>query len=137
MRVRPALAPQMGGHLGAQLGGSEGLADVVVGAEAVAGDGVLLGHLGGEEDDGAVKGGAGAADELEAVEVRHHDVAEQEVVAREVHPQHLGGVADAHDLVAVPSEHPRERVEDRPLVVHRQDARHHVPHPLVVLLVPP
>ena len=39
--------------------------------------------------------------------------------------------------ITITSEELRERVEDRPLVVHRQDVRHHVPHPLVVLLVPP
>ena len=101
MRVRPPLAAQVGGHLGAQLGGSEGLAHVVVGAEAVAGDCVLLGDLGGEEEDGAVKGGPNPSHELEAVEPRHHDVTEHEVKAGKVYARHARGVGDAHDLVAV------------------------------------
>ena len=51
----------MGRDLGAQLRGPEGLADVVVRAQPVAGDGVLLGNPRGEEEDGAVKGGAYAS----------------------------------------------------------------------------
>ena len=45
----------MGRDLGAQLRGPEGLADVVVGAQAVGGHGILLGHASGQEDDGAVE----------------------------------------------------------------------------------
>ena len=47
----------MGRDLGAQFRGTEGLADVVVGAQAVAGHGILLGHARGQkDDDGIVKG---------------------------------------------------------------------------------
>lgn len=55
VRMGAALPTQVRGDLGAQFGRAEGLADVVVCAQAVAADGVLFGDLGGEEEDGAVE----------------------------------------------------------------------------------
>ncbi len=72
----------MGRDLGAQFRGPEGLADVVVGAQAVGGHSILLGHARGQEDDGPVEVRADLPHELKAVEPRHHDVAEHEVEAQ-------------------------------------------------------
>ena len=114
----------MGRDLGAQLRGPEGLANVVVGAQAVGGHGILLGHARGQEDDGPVEVRADLPHELEAVEPRHHDVAEHEVEAREVHPRDRRWVRRPDDLMAVAAEDARERVEDRPFIIHCQYPRH-------------
>ncbi len=64
-----------GVHAGGQLGGGEGLGDIVVGAGHKAGDLVHLLGAGGEHDDADVRvGRADAAADLEAVDVRQHDV---------------------------------------------------------------
>ena len=114
----------MGRDLGAQFRGPEGLADVVVGAQAVGSHGILLSHARGQEDDGPVEVRADLPHELEAVEPRHHDVAEHEVEAREVHPRDRRRVSRPDDLMAVAAEDARERVEDRPLIIHCQYPRH-------------
>ena len=128
----------MGRDLGAQLRGPEGLADVVVGAQAVGGHGILLGHASGQEDDGAVEVRADLPHELEAVEPRHHDVAEHEVEAREVHPRDRRRVLRLDDLMAVAAEDARKRVEDRPFIIHCQYPRHvRPPETLVGIVLTP
>ena len=57
----------------------EGLRDVVVGAEAEAGDLSTSEVAGGEEDDGHAAGGGKGAADLEAVLAGHHDVEHEEV----------------------------------------------------------
>ena len=114
----------MGRDLGAQFRGPEGLADVVVGAQAVGGHGILLGHARGQEDDGPVEVRADLPHELEAVEPRHHDVAEHEIEAREVHPRDRRRVCCPDDLMAIAAEDARDRVEDRPFIIYCQYPRH-------------
>lgn len=73
---------------------------------------------------GPSKSGRILPHELEAVEPRHHDVAEHEVEAREVHPRDRRRVRRPDDLMAVAAEDARERVEDRPFIIHCQYPRH-------------
>ncbi len=86
--------------------------------------GILLGHASGQEDDGPVEVRADLPHELEAVEPRHHDVAEHAVGGREVHPGTAVGSAALTALMAVAAEDARKRVEDRPFIIHCQVPRH-------------
>lgn len=76
--------------------------------------------------------------ELEAVEPRHHDVAEHEVEAREVHPRDRRRVRCLDDLMAIAAEDARECVEDRPFIIHCQYPRHvRPPETLVGIVLAP
>ena len=58
------------------------------------------------------------------IERGHHDVAKHEVDMREVHAGNGRRVIDAGNVVAVASEDPCQRVENRALIVYRQNYRH-------------
>ena len=73
---------------------------------------------------GPSKGGPYPADELEPADAGHHHVAEDEVEARQVRSERLRRIVHADDLVPITPEHAGEGVENRPLVVHRQNPCH-------------
>ena len=75
-------------------------------------------------DCGPVERGADPPHQLEAVERGHHDVAEHEVDVREIHAGNGRRVIDAGNVVAVAPEDPCQRVENRALIVYRQNYRH-------------
>ena len=125
--AHPALAAERRGHLRAQLRHAEGLAHVVVGAEAEAQHRVVLGDLGGEEHDGPVEAVPDETNQFEAVEPGHHHVRKDKVVAREVHRGDRSRVVGALDLVTVAGECPLEQLKYGAVVVDREDASHRAP----------
>ena len=114
---------QMGPHPGQQFPGAKGLGDIVLAADLEgATDGGLVAH-GGDEDDG---NGPGAlvvlqlATEFEAVDVRHHDVEQDQVDGGVVQdPPGAGGVGDIPHVVAIEETDKDVQVFD--LVVHGQN----------------
>ena len=125
--AHPALAAERRSHLRAQLRHAEGLAHVVVGAEAEAQHRVVLGDLGGEEHDGPVEAAPDETNQFEATETGHHHVGENEVIAGEVHRRDRSRVVGALDLVTVAGECPLEQLKYGAVVVDRKDASHRAP----------
>ena len=112
-------ATQQGAHAGHELTGREGLDQVVVGAQLEADDAVLDLALGGEHDDGHVRGLAdGAADAL-ARELGEHEVKDHEVegVLLELLDSALAVAHAAHDVVLA-LEVGSHRVANRLLVLN-------------------
>ena len=134
--MRPPLSAQVRGHLRAQLGDAERLADVVVGTKSQPVHGVLLGHLGGEEEDGGVHKAPDASHQLEAVHLGHHHVAQDEIVARKIESEHKRGIVYDLDDVSVAHQRAREQVGDRLVVVDGENPCH-VPSPPRVLSAGP
>ena len=116
-------AAQLGAHAAAELAQAElVLGDVVVGADLEAEHLVELVGLGGEHDDRHDALRADAAADLHAVDVRQHDVEddEVEVLAREG-LEGLVAVARRDDLVALLLEREPQQLVDGLLVVDEQD----------------
>ena len=122
--VRPAPAPEVGPHAGAQLAHAEGLGDVVVRAGVQALHDLRLVAQGGDHDDRHVGQLAQALAQLVAVHARHQHVHQHRVRAP---LQEAGdpfrGVRGAEDLEAGPRVRPScKQLLDLPVVVDHQDA---------------
>ena len=108
-----------------QLVRAEGFGDVVVGADLAAELLIDLPSLCGEQDDGDVLGGGIVLDHaagLVAVELRHHDVEDDEVGLLVAHLlQGLLAVGRGDDVVALRTQDEIQDMEDVHLVVDHQD----------------
>ena len=91
---RRGAAAQHRTHAGHQLAQPVGLGDVVVGADLEADDGVDLGALGRDHDDGHVRPRPQLAAHVDARHLREHHVEQHEVGLHVVeHLERLGAVA--------------------------------------------
>ena len=129
-------AAEDGLDAGDEVAHGEGFGDVVVGAEAEAGDHVVVGVAGGEEDDGDVGGlrvGFEAPGHLESVEVVHHDVEEDEVVGGDAPREGAEGVGRGVDAVAFEGEVVADAFADGFFVVDDEYSRRGVLHVFSVL----
>ena len=118
--VRRRIDPQPGDHLFQ----AERLGDVVVAAERQAGDLVLQGVAGGEEQRGRVDAvGAQPAQHAEAVHAGHHDVEDDRVGPHFTGLVERGGaVGGGVDLEALELQAHREQLDDVGLVVDDEDS---------------
>ena len=116
---RAGAAAQHRADPGEHLLEAERLGDVVVAAEGEAGDLVLGGVAGGEEQHGRVPARcAQPPDDVEAVQVRHHHVEHDQVGAERVgQGERLLAVGGRGDLEAGEAQAGREQLEDVGLVV--------------------
>ena len=115
-------APQHGVHARDELGGGEGLDDVVVGPEAEADDAVGLLAAGGQQDHRDVAHLAQSRHHLQAVEARQHHVEHDQVrpvLERRLHRRRA--VRRRHGAEAVASQVARDDLRDGRLVVDHED----------------
>ena len=113
---------------GRQLAQAERLGDVVVGAELQPDDLVELGVLGRQHDDRHARLGADDAADLDARQLREHQVQEDEV--RSLGPEHgqgLAAVGRGDDPESVGLERVDERLAEGGLVVDDEDRSCHAP----------
>jgi hypothetical protein len=123
-RGRAARAAQEGPQARNHLAARERLHDVVVGAELESDDAVGLRAAGREHDDRHLRPAAQLAAEVAPVAVGKGDVQQHDVGLRlgEADERVGHGVGD-HRLESLARERARERLGDRALVLHEQDAR--------------
>ena len=117
-------APQRRLDAASELPHREGLGDVVVGAHLEAGDLVDLVPLRGEHDDRHLAAGAKAPADLDPVELREHDVEDDEV--EPLLGEAVEGLLPVHGadhLIPLLAERVGEKRLHGLLVVHEQDPR--------------
>jgi hypothetical protein len=110
-------------HAADELAWAEGLGDVVVGSELQASNAVILLALGRKHNHRDARDLADQAQRLEAVEVRHHHVEQDQIgqaVAQLLQRSCAGGRFE--DLKTVVFEVEPDEVDDARLVVDNQDA---------------
>ena len=112
---------------GEQLTAGVGLGDVVVGADLQPDDLVDLAVLGGEHDHRHARALAQRAADVDAGEAGQHEVQQHQVGAAAVELlQRVGAGLGHRDLVALLAQQVGQRVGERLLVLHHQDACHRV-----------
>ena len=123
-RLRAGRAAQDGADAGGELVGVERLGDVVVGAEVEA-LGLVGGRaLGGQQDHGDGAALAELAHDLDAVEVGHHDVEQDDVRPDFLGlPQRLFAAVGGDDAEALFAEGDRDELGDPGFVIGDEDQR--------------
>jgi len=116
-------APQDGAHARHQFTWVEGLAEVIVGAELQADDAVHVVAAGGEHQDRSLVRGAEFAQDVEAADVRQHDVQDQDFeIADLERGQSVGAVMHARHLEMLGFQIFREHLAQLAIVVDEQHA---------------
>ena len=118
----PRGPPQHGPHAGHQLAQAVGLGDVVVGADLERHDGVDLGALGRDHDDGDLRAGADGPADVDARQLGQHEVQQQDVghgLVEEL--QGLVAVAGHGDPEALVGQADDQRLNEGLLVLGQQD----------------
>ena len=115
-RLRPAAE-----HASDEFAHSIGLGDVVIGTDLETHDGVDLGTLRGDHDDGHVRLRADLPAHVDARDLRQHDVEEDQVgIEIGVQRQRFGAITGDLDLEPFPGEPDRQRLDERILVLDHQ-----------------
>ena len=124
MRALALFSSEVRVHLRPQLGSTERLAHVIIGAQPIAYNGIFLRHLGSQKNDRSVEAWSDPPHKIEPVEFGHHYVAQDKIESRKIHIGHAHRFDGAYDIVPIALEHARKRRKDRLLIVNRQYARH-------------